>query len=209
MIAPTVRTARAIVPHIIVVDDCSSDATSQEARQAGALVCTHPINMGQGAALQTGIEYALLKGAEWIVTFDADGQHDANEILPMLEALIQSNAKIALGSRFLGKSINMPRQRRLLLKMAILFARLTGGGHFSDAHNGFRIMHRSFAEQFEFRQNRMAHASEIQNFIARNHVPYIEFPVTISYTEYSLKKGQKSSNAIRVLIELFTDWVSR
>lgn len=208
-IRETVANVLNYVGNVVVVDDCSADATMQNARDAGAHVLRHPINLGQGAALQTGIEYALMNGCEYIATFDADGQHSAQEILPMLGALQQSNVDVALGSRFLGRTLNLPWQRRLILKSAIAFTRMTGGLKLTDAHNGFRIMSRGFCTQFEFQQNRMAHASEILNHIASRKISHIEFPVTITYTEYSLRKGQKGSNALRVLMELFMGQVSK
>lgn len=209
IIAETVKDVLVHINNVVVVDDCSNDLTAQKANDAGAHILRHPINLGQGAALQTGIDYALQNGAEYMVTFDADGQHSALEIVPMLHALQHSHAEIVLGSRFLGKTLNLPWQRRLVLKVAIMFTRLTGGIKLSDVHNGFRIMTRRFCNNFEFRQNRMAHASEILNHIACHKIKYIEFPVTIAYTAYSIQKGQRSSNALRVLMELFMGHVSK
>jgi glycosyltransferase involved in cell wall biosynthesis len=209
IIKETISNVLNCIGNVVVVDDCSVDATAKNALDAGAHVLRHPINLGQGAALQTGIQYALKNNCEYVVTFDADGQHSAQEILPMLIALKQSNSDIVLGSRFLGQTLNLPWQRRLLLMGAIIFTRLTGGVKLTDVHNGFRAMTRHFCEKFEFQQNRMAHASEILTFISNNNVKYIEFPVTITYTEYSLQKGQKSSNALRVLMELLMGHISK
>ena len=108
VIAKTVSSVIGYVKNVIVVDDCSIDMTSQIARESGAHVLSHPINLGQGAALQTGIQYAMQMGAEYIITFDGDGQHQVSEMLPMLFALQNSSAEIALGSRFLGKTLNLP-----------------------------------------------------------------------------------------------------
>lgn len=209
VIADTIANVFTYIANVIVVDDCSIDNTAQKALVAGAHVLCHPINLGQGAALQTGMDYALKNTCEYIVTFDADGQHNAQEIVPMLLSLQQSKSDIVLGSRFLGQTLNLSWQRRLILKLAVIFTHITGGIKLTDVHNGFRIMTRHFAEQFEFRQNRMAHASEILNFIASHKINYIEFPVTITYTKYSIQKGQRSSNALRVLMELFMGHVSK
>lgn len=209
VIGETVANVLTHVGNVVVVDDCSADDTAENAFNAGAHVLRHPVNLGQGGALQTGIDFALKSGAEYIVTFDADGQHSAEEILPMLLALQQSKSDIALGSRFLGKTLNLPWQRRLVLKLAIIFTRVTGGIKLTDVHNGFRVMTRHFCGHFEFRQNRMAHASEILNYISSHQTKYIEYPVTIAYTEYSIRKGQRSSNALRVLMELFMGHVSK
>lgn len=209
VIAETVTNVISLVKHVVVVDDFSGDETSKNALNSGAHVLRHPINLGQGAALQTGIQYALSKGCEYVVTFDADGQHSAQEILPMLEALQQSDSVIALGSRFLGRTLNLPWQRRWILRAAIIFTRFTGGIKLTDVHNGFRVMTRRFCDGFQFKQNRMAHASEILNHIASHNIKYIEFPVTITYTDYSMQKGQRSSNAMRVVMELFMGRISK
>ncbi|RON24529.1 cell wall biosynthesis glycosyltransferase [Pseudomonas brassicacearum] len=209
VIAETVTTLLQHVDNIIVVDDCSRDKTAAIAFAAGAHVLSHPINLGQGAALQTGITYALQQGGETIVTFDADGQHDAREIAPMLEALETSDADLVLGSRFLGKTKNISTRRRLLLGAALFYTRVTARIKITDVHNGFRVLTRKFCETFEFQQNRMAHASEILDHIAVHRTPFIEFPVTITYTDYSIRKGQKGINAIRILMELLMGRISK
>jgi glycosyltransferase involved in cell wall biosynthesis len=203
MISKTIDGLKPVTKNIIVVDDCSDDGTFLVAEQAGAIcVIRHPINLGQGAALQTGIEYALKCGADFIVTFDADGQHSPSDIAPMVASLAQSDADIALGSRFKGFTKELPFIRKLILKSAVVFTQKTTGLPFSDAHNGFRVLSRRFAQSFCFKQDRMAHASEILNFIARKKIPFIEYPVTIEYTEYSKAKGQSNSNLFHILIEL-------
>jgi glycosyltransferase involved in cell wall biosynthesis len=187
---------------VVVVDDGSSDATSKVGRQTGAVVVRHPVNLGQGAALQTGIEFALAEGADFIVTFDADGQHRADDIAALLKALTDNGADFALGSRFLGASIDLPPARRLLLKAATLFTRLTTGLQVTDTHNGLRAMTRRGASRIALRQNRMAHASELLEQIARSGLRYVEVPVTIEYSAYSLAKGQKLSDSLAILVDL-------
>ena len=124
---------------IVVVDDGSRDNTFEVACGFPVWVLQHPINCGQGAALQTGIDFALSRGAEAIVTFDADGQHDPADLPKMLEPVLSGQADVALGSRFLGGTQNMPWSRLVLLKQAILFTRLTNGLILTDTHNGFRV----------------------------------------------------------------------
>jgi len=170
---------------------------------SGAWVVRHPINLGQGAALQTGFEFALANGAGTLVTFDADGQHRADDVARLLDALAGSGADFALGSRFLGSASQVPLGRRLLLRAATLFTRLTTGLNLSDAHNGLRAMTRRGAQAIRLRQNRMAHASEILDQIAQSGLPYVEVPVTIEYTAYSTAKGQKSADALVILFDLF------
>jgi polyprenyl-phospho-N-acetylgalactosaminyl synthase len=184
---------------IVVVDDGSAEL----AMQAGATVVRHPVNLGQGAALQTGIKFALLRGANFIVTFDADGQHRVDEIATLLSALVLHRADFALGSRFLGRAANMPTSRRLLLQAAISFTRATTGLAITDAHNGLRAMTRRGAQTINLRQNRMAHASEILDQIAASGLKYVEVAITIEYSSYSLGKGQRSSAAVDILIDLY------
>src|SRR5262249_40916537 len=157
-------------PVVVVVDDFSSDETADIAEQAGAIVIRHPINLGQGAALQTGITYALGHGADIIVTFDADGQHDASDVRRLVEAIQKNDADFALGSRFLGRAINMPSARRVVLRGALLFTRLATGMEISDVHNGLRAMTHRGAKALYLRQNRMAHASEILEQISRSRL---------------------------------------
>jgi glycosyltransferase involved in cell wall biosynthesis len=186
----------------VVVDDGSSDDTGRNAGAAGAIVVTHPINLGQGAALQTGIAFVLRHGAETIVTFDADGQHRAADVALLLEALATADADFALGSRFLGGAVAMPLSRRLLLMAATWFTRLTTGLNVSDTHNGLRAMTRRGASRIKLRQNRMAHASELLDEIAHSGLRYVEVPVTIEYSRYSLAKGQKLADSLRILVDL-------
>lgn len=208
-IGPVVR---GVLPHVegaVVVDDASADDTGVQARAAGAVVLRHPVNLGQGAALQTGISQALAEGARYIVTFDADGQHDATEIGPMLAALREANADVALGSRFLGATVGMTRSRRVLLKLAVAFTRLTTGLKLSDAHNGFRAFTADAASKLRIRQNRMAHASEILEQVGRERMVFVEVPVTIRYTDYSKLKGQKNTESLNILLDLLANWIRK
>jgi glycosyltransferase involved in cell wall biosynthesis len=185
-----------------VVDDGSADGTADRA-SAAAIVVRHPVNLGQGAALQTGIDFALQQGAEVIVTFDADGQHRAADIERLVAALREARADFALGSRFLGQAIAISPARRLLLRAATLFTQLTTGLRLTDTHNGLRAMTRLGAQRIRLRQNRMAHASEILAQIAASGLPYVEVPVRIEYTAYSLAKGQRLGDALAILLDLF------
>ncbi len=189
---------------VIVIDDGSADATAVVAANHGAIVIKHPFNLGQGAAIQTGLEAALLNGAEFLATFDADGQHRAGDVTRLIKALIKNHAHFALGSRFLDSpAVNLPPLRRVLLLLAALFTRTTTGLNVTDAHNGLRAMTREGAQCIRLRQNRMAHASEILNQIADCGLRYVEVPVTIEYNQYSIAKGQKSHELFMILLDLF------
>jgi polyprenyl-phospho-N-acetylgalactosaminyl synthase len=204
VIAGVIADVRRSGHHIVVVDDGSTDATAELAACAGDhAVIRHPINLGQGAALQTGVTFALSQGAEFIVTFDADGQHYVDDIEKLLAALRSHDADFALGSRFLGQVTNLPTSRRITLTAAVWFTRLTTGLELTDAHNGLRAMTRRGASHIRLRQNRMAHASEILDQIASSGLKYVEVPVTVAYSVYSLGKGQRSSEAIDILLDLY------
>ncbi len=194
---------------VVVVDDGSVDGTAKAAAKGGAVVVEHPVNLGQGAALQTGIEFALGEGADHVVTFDADGQHRATDIAELLAAMREKNADFALGSRFKGASVNLPATRRLVLKAATRFTRVTTGMRVTDTHNGLRAMTRRGGSCIKLRQNRMAHASEFLDQIARSGLRYVEVPVTIEYSAYSLGKGQRTSDALTVLVDLFAQRLYR
>jgi glycosyltransferase involved in cell wall biosynthesis len=203
MIARVVADVRRAGYPVVVVDDGSRDDTADIAAAAGAEVVRHPFNLGQGAALQTGIDHALAQGAAFVATFDADGQHRVSEIPRLTDALVRERADFALGSRFLGQAPNLPPLRRLMLQAATLFTRLTTGLQVTDTHNGLRAKTRRGAAALRLRQNRMAHASECLSQIGSSGLRYVERPVTIEYTAYSLAKGQNMRDAVLILLDLF------
>ncbi|WP_204366234.1 glycosyltransferase family 2 protein [Afipia sp. OHSU_II-C1] len=175
---------------------------SINARNAGATVCRHPVNLGQGAALQTGIDYALSRGADHIVTFDADGQHRPIDAADMVKILDSGRFDVVLASRFLGHTVGMQLSKRLLLKLATLYTRVTTGLEISDTHNGLRVFSANAARKIRIRQNRMAHASEILELISKLGLRYTEAPCTIIYTDYSMAKGQRMVGAVSILKDL-------
>jgi glycosyltransferase involved in cell wall biosynthesis len=189
-------------PNVVVVDDGSPDDTGVVAEDAGVWVLRHPINRGQGASLQTGIDFAIRRGATAIVTFDADGQHDPNDIPAVLAPVLAGEADVALGSRFLGATVGIPLSRWVVLKLAILFTRVVSRISVTDTHNGFRAFTRAAAERLRIRQDRMAHASEILDEVRRLGLRYREVPVTIRYSAATLAKGQSSWNAVRIVWQL-------
>jgi polyprenyl-phospho-N-acetylgalactosaminyl synthase len=183
---------------VVVVDDGSIDDTAKLARAAGAALLRHAINRGQGAALQSGLRYALERGARIVITFDADGQHAVEDLPRLLEPILESEADVVLGSRFLEHTAAVPPIRRLLLRAAVVFTGVASGVTLTDAHNGMRALTRRAAEQLDLRLDRMAHASEIIDQIARLRLRVVEVPVAIRYTPYSLSKGQRAGNAVRI-----------
>ena len=188
---------------IIVVDDHSTDNTKELLKDVALIYIRHRLNMGQGAALQTGISVALKKGAEYLVTFDADGQHDVNDIDGMLQKLNERQLDIVLGSRFLpGAGGNVSAGRKLLLKAACYLNYVFTGILLTDAHNGLRVMNRHAAKSIHLKENRMAHATEILTEIKKHGLKFGEFPVHIHYSGYSKKKGQSLLNSIRIFFDL-------
>jgi len=188
---------------IILVDDASTDATESVARHHGVLVLHHVINRGQGAALATGIEAALRLGADAIVTFDADHQHDPDDLPAMTEPVLQGDADVVLGTRFgLGRGAEIPWVRRVLLKTGVLLTRLGSRMQVTDVHNGFRVLSARAAGKIRIRQDRMEHASEILDEIRRYGLRYLERPVRVRYSPYSLSKGQKNRQALKLALKI-------
>ena len=206
VIADTLASIREWLPNVVVVDDGSSDNTVEEAARAGAHVVRHAINLGQGAALETGIRYALRQNAEFVITFDADGQHLPGDIDVLLRTACDRKADVVLGSRFLGSAADMPSSRRWLLKLATAYTRITTRLKLTDAHNGLRLFTRKAAEQLRIRQNRMAHASELLGWLGSSGLRVVEAPVDVVYTDYSLAKGQSFLSSFDILWDL---WSSR
>jgi glycosyltransferase involved in cell wall biosynthesis len=188
---------------VVCVDDGSADDSAVRAEAAGASVVRHPVNLGQGAALQTGIEYALTDPrCRFVVTFDADGQHQVADAVSMVERLRAGEADVVFGSRFLDRRTKLGVVKRLVLRLAVAYTNATSHIRLSDAHNGLRALTREAANVLDIRQNRMAHASEIVDQLGRARVRYAEHPVHILYTDYSRSKGQSLLNSVNILAEL-------
>lgn len=190
-------------PHVVCIDDGSRDRSAAVAAAAGATVIRHPVNLGQGAGLQTGIEYVRgFTPAKYLLTFDADGQHRVEDGVAMVEQAEKENLAIVFGSRFLSSQTQVGWSKRLVLKTAARVTARRTGLQLTDAHNGLRVLRRDAFEQVNLLQNRMAHASEIVAQLARTGLPWAEHSVYIRYTDYSKAKGQSLLNSINILTEL-------
>ena len=188
--------------NIVVVDDGSKDNGYEVVKKnTDVIVVKHIINRGQGAALQTGMEIAIEKGAKYIVNFDSDGQHDVKDLDHMLETLIEGKYDIVLGSRFLQEN-TIPLKKRILLKGGIIFTYLLSNIWLTDVHNGLRVMTAETAKKLNIQHDRMEHASEILDKIKVLNLKYTEVPVTIHYTKYSMSKGQSIFNSINIAWKL-------
>lgn len=204
VIAGVIRDVREHYPLVVCVDDGSSDNSADQIREAGGLLVRHPMNLGQGAALRTGLEFGLsLPQAKYFVTFDADGQHDPDDIAPMVEILDQDRAQIVFGSRFLDSRTQLGLTKYAVLQLGVRYTRMSTGLSLTDTHNGLRCFTRDVAAALDLTMNGMAHASELVSIVAARKFRYAEVPVHIRYTDYSRSKGQSLMNSINILFDIF------
>lgn len=203
VVAEVLGAVRAHFARVVVIDDGSTDDSVEIARACDVRVIQHSANLGAGAALATGLDYALRETkAEFMLTFDSDGQHRPEDGAAMVGLLRGGDLDVVLGSRFMGVHSQMPAGRRLLLRAGTQWTRLTTRLPLTDTHNGLRAFTRQAAAKLDVRQPRMAYGSEVLASIARHRMRYREFPVQIMYTEYTLGKGQQGINAINILFDL-------
>jgi len=203
VIADVLAHALRTFPNVVCVDDGSSDGSSLRILGSGAHLLRHPINLGQGAALQTGLSYARQQpGAEYFVTFDADGQHQIEDVVTMIGVLRGKEADVVLGSRFLESAHEVPPLKKLALRVIASISRSSRRLKLTDTHNGLRAFNRAVAEKVDITQAGMAHASELVDFLSRSDFKVREVPVTIKYTEYSMAKGQSLLNGVNIVFDL-------
>jgi len=202
VISAVVEDLLQVFPNVVCIDDGSSDSGGQVALEAGAKLVSHPINLGQGAALQTGFEYALERGAKYVVTFDADGQHRTVDAQMMVQRAQDENLAIVFGSRFLDDRTNPGFMKKMVLKTAVAVTNWTTRTRLTDAHNGLRVIREDALRKVHLKQDRMAHGTEIIVQLGRAGLPYAEHPVEVLYTEYSKAKGQSLLNSVNILIDL-------
>lgn len=190
--------AARFVDHVVVIDDGSVDDTRDIGSSERVTVLRHVVNRGQGAALQTGMDFAIAQlQADTIVHFDADGQMRGDEIPMMVQAIVDGEADVVLGSRFLGTPAkDMPALRTMLVRLGALFTMVLSGIRVTDTHNGFRALSRHAATSMRISIDRMAHASEILDLIKTKRLRYVERPVTISYSAETLHRGQSTLHAV-------------
>ncbi|WP_151523556.1 glycosyltransferase family 2 protein [Serinicoccus kebangsaanensis] len=202
VVEEVLREARAYFPHVVCVDDASRDDSAARARAAGAVVVRHPFNLGQGAALQTGMRFVLeATDAAYLVTFDADGQHQPVDAAAMVQRARDEDLAIVFGSRFLDDRTRPGWLKKLVLKVAVWLTNQQTGMRLTDAHNGLRVIRRDAATRLDLRQNRMAHATEIVLQLGRTRLPWAEHPVHVLYTDYSRTKGQSLMNSVNILVD--------
>ncbi len=196
---------RSVFPHVVCVDDGSKDHTAHAALGAGAHVVRHPVNLGQGAAIQTGVEYARSQpGGRIFATFDADGQHRVKDVVAMIDRLGRDDLDIVIGTRFAaGPPTRVPPLKRLILRTVAALSPSSRKLHLTDAHNGLRVFNRTVADNLNLTMNGMSHASEFISLIAENGWRVAEEPVEILYTDYSMSKGQPLLNGVNIVFDGF------
>src|ERR1051326_8995684 len=156
VVAQIVEDLRTTFSHVVCVDDGSTDGSAQQIAATGAHLVRHPINMGQGAALQTGLSYALARpGGQFFVTFDADGQHRAADADQMVALARSESIDDVVGSRFLGKQSRVPLLKRLVLGLVVMLSPAARRMGLTDAHNGLRVFNRVVAERLHIKMNDM------------------------------------------------------
>lgn len=197
----------AIFPHILVIDDGSTDGSATKAKKSGAQVIRHALNIGQGSAIATGFKWVQRQGIfQNIVTFDGDDQHLVEDALRLVEELETNNLDIVFGSRFLTyEKTNTPTLKRAILKVITKITNVLTGVSLSDAHNGLRALTVEASKLIKITQQGMAHASQIVSLTASLKLKYHEIPVTVLYSPYSRKKGQATLNGINIIIDLVWD----
>jgi glycosyltransferase involved in cell wall biosynthesis len=205
VIGEVVADVRSVFDHVVCVDDGSSDDTGEIALRAGAHLVRHPVNLGQGAAIQTGVEYARRQpGAQIFVTFDGDGQHRVKDVVTMVDRLKAGDADVVIGTRF-GRSgfSKPPLLKRVVLQTA---ARLSPRGRrlgLTDTNNGLRVFNKTVADGLDITMSGMSHASEFVALVDENHWGVVEEPVEVLYTEYSKAKGQPLLNGVNIIFDGF------
>ncbi len=203
VIGDVITDIRSVFDHVVCVDDGSKDDTGDLALHAGAHVVSHPVNLGQGAAIQTGVEYARSRpGAQVFATFDADGQHRLKDVIAMIDRLSADDVDMVVGTRFAEPSANQPPLlKRIILRAAALLSPSSRQFRLTDAHNGLRVFNKKVADGLNITMSGMSHASEFITLAVENHWRIAEEPVEIIYTDYSKSKGQPLLNGVNIVFD--------
>ncbi|MGH3595869.1 MAG: glycosyltransferase family 2 protein [Mycobacterium sp.] len=202
VIGDVIADLRSVFEHVVCVDDGSGDDTGEIALRAGAHLMRHPVNLGQGAAIQTGIEYARRQpDAQVFATFDGDGQHRVKDVVAMIDRLAADDVDVVIGTRF-GPGVGRPP----LLKHVVLrtAAWLSPRGRrlgLTDTNNGLRAFNKTVADGLDITMSGMSHATEFIMLVAENRWRVAEEPVEVLYTEYSKSKGQPLLNGVNIIFD--------
>lgn len=205
VIGEVIADLRSVFDHVVCVDDGSTDDTGEIALRAGAHLLRHPMNVGQGAAIQTGVEYARMQpGARVFATFDADGQHRVKDVAAMVDRLCTSDVDIVIGTRFARPDASQPPfLKRIVLRTAARLSRRGRRLGLTDTNNGLRVFNKTVADRLDITMSGMSHANEFVMLIAENNWRVVEEPVEVLYTEYSKSKGQPLLNGVNIIFDGF------
>jgi polyprenyl-phospho-N-acetylgalactosaminyl synthase len=199
-IKKVINDVRPMVDEIVIVDDASSDQTSDLAEQAKVTVLRHIVNRGQGASLETGDQYALANDADIVVHFDADGQFRSEDIKSMIEPILSGRADIVFGSRFKGLRSDMPWSKEfVIMPLARMFNFVFFRSDLTDPQSGFRALNRKALERIRIGQDKMAHCSEIISKAFRYGLKIEEVPIKVIYNEF----GLRFSGGFRIIKDFF------
>ncbi len=194
--------------NVVVVDDGSVDDTARVAHEAGAIVLRHPINCGVGAATATGFAYLREIDAAAVATFDADGQHDPDNLPALFAPIYENGVDVVVGSRMFNPE-GMPLFRRLAQRAATFSTFLLFGQWSTDTQSGLKAFSRRALSTIQIRTNRFEVCSEIIAEIRRRKLTMSEVPIKVIYTSYSMSKGQGLTVGIRTLARLVIDRILR
>jgi glycosyltransferase involved in cell wall biosynthesis len=204
VIGDVITDVRSVFDHVVCVDDGSRDDTDEVALRAGAHVVRHPVNLGQGAAIQTGVEYARSRpGAAVFATFDADGQHQVKDVVRMVDRLSAETVDLVIGTRFADPGVvsRTPLMKRLVLRSVAWLSPRSRKLGLTDAHNGLRVFNKTVADGLNITMSGMSHASEFITLAYENRWRVAEEPVEILYTDYSKSKGQPLLNGVNIIFD--------
>ena len=165
----------------------------------------HIANLWQWWWLETWAEYIrrFWQNIKYVVHFDADWQHRLEDLKEFQKAFKEDpDLEIVLWSRFLWSTVNMPKSKKLTLKLWILFTTIFSWIKLTDTHNGYRMMKKETLDKIHISMNRMEHASEILDIIKTKKIKYKEVPIVVIYSDYSISKWQKISNSLRIVKNL-------
>ena len=181
-IGEVVRRVKAYLRDVVVVDDGSADRTSDEASEAGAVVLRHEVNRGKGVALATGFAYAREQGFSWVITLDADGQHDPADIPRFVEAYVRTGMPVLVGNR-MGDSASMPRIRRWTNSFMSNLLSREMGQYVPDTQCGYRLYRTDVLSFLVTKSPRFAAESETLLHVAALNLDIGAVPISTIYIE--------------------------
>lgn len=193
--------------HIIVVNDGSQDHTRLQAEAAGAEVVSHLVNLGAGAATKTGIECALEKGANYIVTLDGDGQHFPEDIPHLIKVLREGELDVVLGSRFMHPDNHIPRSRLIMNRLGNVLTALITGLWVSDSQSGMKAFRADFGQKLDFQFSGYEFCTEFIHLIRHHRATFKEIPIRVHYSKETLTKGQSVRNGFRMVLKFIREFV--